>query len=104
METIIVMALSGATITIGDLFSGKWVKTDKKLFYALAFLFYIIGSIFLIYTYKSEDIVIATMVVEIINLVTLTLAGRFIFKENISKMEIIGIAIGLVALVILELA
>ncbi len=104
MKTLLILFLGGIIITVGDLASGEWVKTNKKYFYALAFVFYIIGLNFLIYGYKFEEIAVASMTLEIFNVTTLTIAGRFLFKENISRLEIIGIIIGLIAVVILEIA
>ena len=104
MNTLLILLIAGLTLTIGDLVAGKWVTSNKKSFYILTLLLYMIGLNFLIYSYKFEDIAIASIIMEIFNIVTLTLAGRFLFKENITKTEIAGIIVGIIAVIILEIA
>lgn len=104
MKTIIILLLAGLILTAGDLVAGKWVENNKKFFYILALVFYMVGLNFLIYSYKFEDIAVASVIMEIFNVATLTLAGKFFFKENISKTELAGIIVGVVAVIILEIA
>ncbi len=104
MNTLLILLIAGLTLTVGDLVAGKWVVSNKKSFYILTLILYMIGLNFLIYSYKFEDIAIASITMEIFNIVTLTLAGRFLFKENITKTEIAGIVVGIIAVVILEIA
>jgi multidrug transporter EmrE-like cation transporter len=100
-STIYILLIGGLSLTIGDLFAGKYIKSKTKLLYALVMIFYIIGLNFLIYSYKFENIAVASIMLEIFNVVTLTIAGKFLFKENITKSELCGIIIGLIAVIIL---
>jgi multidrug transporter EmrE-like cation transporter len=104
MNTIFVLLTAGIVLTIGDIFAGKWVESNKKYFYFLTLIFYMIGLNFLIYSYKFEDIAVAAIIMEIFNIVTLTLVGRFLFKENITRTETAGIIVGIIAVIILEIA
>lgn len=120
MSPLSVLFIAGFTLTIGDLIAGKWVeestqeaegKSDKikalvstRILYLLVLLFYMVGLNFLIYTYKYEDISVASVTMEIFNIIILTIAGRFLFKEKISKTELLGIFIGIIAITLLEFA
>jgi len=98
---IILLFVGGLALTVGDLFAGKYIKSKTKLLYALVMFFYVVGLTFLIFSYKYENIAIASIIMEIFNVVTLTIAGRFLFKENITKTELCGIVVGLLAITIL---
>ena len=104
MNTLLILLIAGLTLTVGDLVAGKWIASNKKSFYILTLILYMIGLNFLIYSYKFEDIAIASITMEIFNIVTLTLAGRFLFKENITRTEVAGIMVGIIAVIILEIA
>jgi multidrug transporter EmrE-like cation transporter len=121
MKTLIILLIAGLVLTVGDLVAGEWVQKNKKtffgkrfsifkksqkasLYYWLALVFYMIGLNFLIYSYKFEDIAVASVIMEIFNIVSLTIAGKFLFKENISKTEFAGIVVGVFAVIILEFA
>jgi small multidrug resistance pump len=104
MHPILILLAGGLTLTIGDLIAGKWISNKNKLTYILAITFYMIGLIFLIETYKYKDIPVASITMEIFNVIILTLAGIFLFKEKITKTELAGIVIGMIAVVILEFA
>jgi multidrug transporter EmrE-like cation transporter len=104
MNTLLILFVAGITLTIGDLVAGKWIQNKNKFLYVLTLCLYLIGLNFLIYSYKFEDIAVASITMEIFNVVTLTLAGRFLFKENITKTEFAGIIVGIIAVVILEIS
>ena len=98
---IILVFIGGVALTVGDLFAGKYIKSKTKLLYSAVMLFYIIGLTFLIFSYKYENIAVASIMMEIFNVITLTIAARFLFKQNITKIELCGIFVGLMAIVVL---
>lgn len=104
MNTLTILLIAGITLTIGDLFAGIWIKKSKKIFYILTLFLYMIGLNFLIYSFRFEDIAVASIIMEIFNIVTLTFAGIFLFKENITRREVAGIIVGLISVLILEVA
>ncbi len=104
MNTLLVLFLAGTILTIGDLLAGKWILTKNKTTYFFVLFIYIVGLNFLIWSYKFEDIAIASIIMEIFNITTLTFAGIFLFGEKITKTELAGIIVGLVSIIILEIA
>lgn len=99
----LILAIGGGVIlTIGDIILKKWVTTSYNLFYIIGILLYFISMNFLAQSYKYEDVAIASMMMIIFNITTLTLVGYFVFKENITVYELAGIFLGMVSLFLLE--
>lgn len=92
----------GIILTVGDIVLKKWVTTSYNLFYFLGIFLYFISMNFLAQSYKYEDVAIASMMMIIFNITTLTLVGYFVFKENITVYEIAGIFLGMISLFLLE--
>jgi multidrug transporter EmrE-like cation transporter len=103
MEPILILLVGGLSLTIGDLIAGKWVENKNKFLYILIMLFYMMGLNFLVMSYRFEDIAVASIILEIFNVTSLTLAGIYFFKENITKTELAGIIVGILAIIVLEL-
>lgn len=99
---LILVISAGVILTIGDIILKEWVGTTYKTFYWLGIALYLVSMNLLAHSYKYEDIAVASMVMVIFNVLTLTLVGYFIFKENITPYEISGIVLGIIALILLE--
>jgi len=100
---LVLVFIGGIILTAGDIVLKKWVVTSYNHFYVLGLVLYFISMNFLAQSYKYEDIAIASMIMVIFNILTLTLVGYFVFKENITAYEIMGIALGITALIFLEI-
>ena len=92
----------GIILTIGDIVLKKWVTTSYSLFYVLGILLYFVSMLFLAQSYKYEDVIVASMLMILFNIVTLTIVGVFVFKENITLYEMGGIFLGIAAICLLE--
>jgi multidrug transporter EmrE-like cation transporter len=102
MNTLPILLVGAIALTIGDLVAGKWVENKSKVLYVLVLTFYMVGLCFLVFSYKFNDIAVASIIIEISNVILLTLIGRYLFKENITKTEVAGIITGVFAVTILE--
>jgi multidrug transporter EmrE-like cation transporter len=100
-DYIFLLFFGGLALTVGDIFAGKYIQSRRKMLYLSVIFFYIIGLVFLIFSYKYTNIAIASITLEIFNVLTLCIIGKFLFKENITKFELCGIATGVVALILL---
>jgi multidrug transporter EmrE-like cation transporter len=100
---LILAIVGGLILTAGDVVLKKWITTSFSSYYFLGIFLYLISMNILAYAYKYEDIVVASMLMVIFNIITLTLVGYFIFKENITAYEITGIILGITALIFLEI-
>lgn len=104
MNWALILALSGGLLaTVGDIFSKKWVMTDKTLFFIIGFTIYSLAVIFLIFSFKHDHIVVNTIIYILSNILTYTIISTVFFKDPLRATQLIGIGIALVAITILEM-
>ncbi|MBP6889077.1 MAG: EamA family transporter [Candidatus Moranbacteria bacterium] len=94
---------AGIILTIGDIVLKQWVRNSSSLFYAGGIFLYLISMNLLAYSYKYENIAVASLLMVIFNILTLTFVGYFFFHENITPYEIIGIVLGIASVSFLEI-
>lgn len=80
------------------------VNSSSWMFYAAGLATYLIGLIFLAQSYKFKNIAIASIIFVIFNIATLSFVSWIYFKETLSPLQIIGIILGIIAVVLLELS
>ena len=104
MNIAIALLFSGGVVlTIGDIFMKKWVNTNSTLFYIIGLIIYLVGLNFLAQSFKFKNIAVASVMLVIFNVVTLSFVSWIYFKETLSPLQIFGIILGICAIVILEL-
>lgn len=101
--SFILLAVGGTILTIGDIVMKKWVNMHGAYWYILGLAVYFVGLNFLAHSFKYENIAVASVVFVIFNVVTLSLVSWLYFKEALTVMQLIGMAIGIVSIVVLEL-
>lgn len=100
---IVILATGGIILTVGDLVMKKWVNTNSTIFYVIGLFIWIIGLLFLAEGFKFKNIAVASLIFNIINIVTLVIFSWVYFKENLSTTEMIGIFLGILAIILLEI-
>ncbi len=100
---IILLLAGGIILTIGDIFMKKWINADSYVFYFIGLVTYLIGLNFLAQSFRFKNIAVASAILVIINVVTLSVVSWFYFKETLSPTQIAGIIVGIIAIVILEI-
>lgn len=101
---IILLLIGGLILTIGDIFMKKWVGNNSYLFYIIGLAIWLVGLNFLAQSFKFKNIAVASVIFVIFNAITISLVSWFYFKETLSPLQIFGIILGIMAVVILELA
>lgn len=86
----------------GDIFFKKWVIENKTLLLWIGFIIYSLGTLFWAFSLKYETLSKAISIFTILNLVIVTLVGVIIFKENLSVLAKVGIALGIVSIILIE--
>ena len=99
---ILLLFIGGLILTAGDLVMKKWVITPHFYLYIIGLLIYMIGMMFLVETYKYENIAVASLIFIIFNIITLLIFSWFYFKETLTTHQIIGIILGLSAIFFFE--
>jgi multidrug transporter EmrE-like cation transporter len=102
ISPLVLLFVGGIILTIGDIAATEWIRFGGKYMYFLVFTFYLLGMIFLMNSYKSEDIPVASLIMVIFNVVILFFVGVFMFGEEASLIKIIGIFLCFVSIFLLE--
>ena len=103
-NAIILLAIGALIDTGGDIIMKKWVISKNPYVFALGLLTYLLGLAFLAFSYKYKNIAVASVIFVIMNIVMLSFVSWIIFKEALSPLQIAGIIVGIIAIVLLELA
>jgi len=103
LAPLVLLFIGGIILTAGDIVAAEWVRVGGNYLYVFIMLLYMVGMFFLISSYKAEDIAVASVIMVIFNVVTLTIVGILFFHDGISVTKIVGILLGLIAVVLLEL-
>jgi len=101
---VILLAIGGLIVTAGDLFMKEWVITNKPYIYLIGMVVYLAGMNFLAFSFKYKNIAVASVIFILINVISLLVFSYFYFHEKLSGLEITGILLGIVAIIMLELA
>lgn len=88
---------------VADILFKKWSIENKNILLAIGLAIYFVGTIFWAVSLKYEHLSKAIAVFTILNLVILVLAGIILFKENLSLANKIGIILGILSIILIEL-
>ena len=102
--SITLLLIAGIITTAGDIIMKKWVVSSNYYWYVIGLIIYMIGTVFLVQTYKYKNIAVASIIYVIFNVVALIFVSWFFYKEKLSGMQMIGILLGIISVTILELA
>jgi len=86
----------------GDILLKKWAIDGKNIIFIMGFFVYFLAILFWAYSLKYELLSKAISVVTIINLIAVVLIGVLYFKEDLSLINKIGIALGAVSIALIE--
>lgn len=101
---LVFLFLGGIVLTLGDIVMKKWVISGQTYAYFLGIFIYLIGMNFLAQSFKFKNIAVASVLLVVFNVITLTLVSWFFFKEKLSPLELLGILFGVASVVILEMS
>jgi multidrug transporter EmrE-like cation transporter len=88
---------------IADILFMKWSVDHKNILFAVGMVIYTIGTVFWAISLKYDYLSRAISVFTILNLIIITLAGVLIFKEDLSNINKIGIALGIISVILIEI-
>lgn len=87
----------------GDVLFKKWALGSRNLLLILGLLVYFIGTVFWAVSLKYEFLSKAISVFTIMNLILVVLVGVVLFKEDLTLLNKIGIILGIVSVVMIEI-
>ncbi len=88
---------------VGDIFFKKWAVEHNALFLYTGLAIYFIGSFFWALSLRFEYLSKAVSIFTVLNLVIAVLAGVLIFKEDLSVVNKVGIGLGILSVILIEL-
>jgi multidrug transporter EmrE-like cation transporter len=93
---------SGLFFTLGDVLFKWWAGKSSTLFMILALITYLIAGLFLAFSFQRKELAVANAVMISFNIIAVTVAGFFLFKEVLGLKEMIGITLVIIAVIILN--
>ncbi len=103
MPSIIYLTIGGTILTIGDIVFKYYAQKPHTSLYFSGLLIYLLGLTFLVQSFKSENMAVASTIFVIINVIILSLVSWLYFKEPLSMYQMVGIVVACVGVVLLEL-
>ena len=88
---------------MGDIFFKKWSLEHNTILLIVGLLIYASGTVFWAISLKYELLSKAISVFTILNLVIVALVGVVLFKENLSLINKLGIGLGLLSVILIEM-
>jgi len=88
---------------IADILFKKWSMGNKGILFILGLAIYLIGTIFWAVSLKYDYLSKAVSIFTVLNLIMVVAVGLLVFKEDISLTNKIGIALGIISVILIEL-
>ncbi len=86
-----------------DVLFKKWANSNRFYFILIGLIIYLIGTLFWAFSLRYEFISKAGSIFVLLNLIGLSLVGLLIFNEKLSVLNWIGIFLGLISILLIEL-
>lgn len=100
----LLLFIGGSVLTLGDIVMKKWVNNNDFMLFVVGLLIYLVGLIFLAYSYRYKNIAVASSIFVVCNIVTLAFVSWFYFHETLTPIQMGGIILGIGSVVLLEIA
>lgn len=88
---------------VADVFLKKWSISNKNALLVIGLIIYFVGTIFWAISLKHEVISKAISIFTIMNLILVVLAGVLMFNESLSSINKVGIALGVISIILIEI-
>jgi multidrug transporter EmrE-like cation transporter len=88
---------------VGDVFFKKWTIDNNNLVLIAGFVIYFIGTVFWAFSLKYEYLSKSISVLTVLNLIAVALVGVLYFKEDLTLINKIGIILGVVSVILIEI-
>lgn len=97
------LAAAVAFEIFGDIYFKKWSLNQRWLLLAAGMALYTTGTFFWAWSLKYELLSKAVSIFTIINFLAVILIGVFVFKEEISLLNKIGMLLGIISDILMEI-
>jgi multidrug transporter EmrE-like cation transporter len=94
---------ASALEVIADILLKTWAIGNNTCLLLIGLLAYFIGTVFWAISLKYEFLSRAISIFSILNFCTVVVAGLVIFKEDITLINKIGIGLGIISIILIEI-
>ncbi len=95
--------LAAVLEAIGDFWLKKWSMGGENSLLWLGIILYLIGSAFWIVSLRYEYLSKAVSLFTVLNAIILIVVGVVVFKEDLSFINKIGLTLGVLSVILIEL-
>ena len=88
---------------LADVFFKKWALENKNILLYVGLLIYFVGTISWAASLRYEYLSKAIAVFTVLNLIIAVLAGVILFKEDLSLINKVGILLGVLSVIMIEI-
>lgn len=96
--------LASTSVIAGDYFAKTWSIEQRPLWGMFALLGYFGSGFFYLPTLLREGLVVTSVLWSLVSIIGFLVIGLVVFKESLDMVQVIGVAFGVVSLVILAFA
>jgi len=100
----ILLLLSAASNIVGDFFAKFWSTNHRHTYFTAAILSFLCSGVFYAFTLLREQLIVASMIWSILSIMGFLFIGLFIFHEELSSVQTVGVGLGVASLVVLAVA
>ncbi len=88
---------------VADVLFKKWSLDNRQLYLGVGLALYFIGTCIWAYSLKYEGLSKAVTIFTVLNFVLVLLAGFLLFNESLSLVNKLGIVLGVVSVILVQL-
>ncbi len=98
----VLLCLAAISVVTGDILAKYWSTNVKPVFYFAALIAYGFSGFFYVPTLLREGLVVTSIVWSILSIIGFLIVGIVIFKETLTPIQVVGVILGIAALIILR--
>ncbi|EKE11485.1 MAG: hypothetical protein ACD_15C00074G0002 [uncultured bacterium] len=87
----------------GDIILKKWATDQKQFLFVLGIIVYFVATVIWAFSLKYEFLSKAISIITILNLIIVVLVGVLYFKEDLSNINKVGILLGILSVILIEI-
>ncbi len=103
---LIILFIGGLVLTAGDILFKFWVEKSGTYFsnlYVIGILLYLIGSMFLVQSYKYDINIVAAGIIQVLfNTIILVVVSYFYFHESLTTLQVVGVILGIISIYLIK--
>lgn len=99
----LLIAIAVTLEVIADILLKKWSMSAQWPLFAIGIFIYFLGTVSWAYSLRYEHLSKAIILFTLANLIVITFAGLIFFDEHLSRVNKIGILLGMLSIVMIEI-